>query len=249
MKWTCPHCNMLQTVTNAKTHVIFGFLGEDRATMFDNRGYALQTIQCSACDEFTFEVNLGWPGRAEPYGVGKYRVVRASEETLFAGRIHPSPKGKPQPSYIPQVIVADYQEACLIKELSPKASATLARRAVQGIIRDFAGIRETTLAKEIAELRKRIEDRAAPAEFTPDILDAIDGIRRIGNIGAHMEKDINLIVEVEPEEAELLIQLIEDLFDLLYVSREQRRQRLCLLEQRALQKDEQRKPAKDTSAL
>ena len=29
---------------------------------------------------------------------------------------------------------------------------------------------------------------------------AIDAVRSIGNIGAHMEKDINLIVDVDPEE-------------------------------------------------
>jgi len=33
--------------------------------------------------------------------------------------------------------------------------------------------------------------------------EAIDAVRKLGNIGAHMEKDINVIVDVDPEEAEL----------------------------------------------
>jgi integrase len=38
------------------------------------------------------------------------------------------------PDYIPKPILDDYAEACLINNLSPKASATLSRRSLQGII-------------------------------------------------------------------------------------------------------------------
>tara|TARA_R100000900_G_scaffold13099_1_gene11381 strand:+ start:172324 stop:172506 length:183 start_codon:yes stop_codon:yes gene_type:complete len=41
-----------------------------------------------------------------------------------------------------------------------------------------------------------------------------------------MEKDINLIVDVDPNEAELLINLIETLFQDWYVNREERKKRL-----------------------
>ena len=43
-------------------------------------------------------------------------------------------------------------------------------------------------------------------------VDAIDAVRKIGNIGAHMERDINLIVDIDPNEAAILIGLIELLF-------------------------------------
>ncbi|MGT2429378.1 hypothetical protein ACU4HD_12705 [Cupriavidus basilensis] len=43
--------------------------------------------------------------------------------------------------------------------------------------------------------------------------DSIEAVRKIGNIGARMEKDIDVIVDVEPEEAGLLIGLIESLID------------------------------------
>jgi hypothetical protein len=46
----------------------------------------------------------------------------------------------PLPDYIPEQIKDDYYEACSILNLSPKASATLARRCLQGMIRDFWGI-------------------------------------------------------------------------------------------------------------
>lgn len=66
-------------------------------------------------------------------------------------------------------------------------------------------------------------------------------VKKIGNIGAHMEKDVNLIVDVEPEEAELLIKLIEDLFEDWYIQRYERQQRLASIVELAAEKERIRK--------
>jgi len=42
-----------------------------------------------------------------------------------------------------------------------------------------------------------------------------------------MEKDINVIIDVDPDEAQLLIQLIETLFRDWYIAREQRNEHLA----------------------
>jgi hypothetical protein len=55
---------------------------------------------------------------------------------------------------------------------------------------------------------------------------SIDATRKIGNIGAHMEKDINLIIDVDPEEASILIQLIELLIIEWYVYKHERELKL-----------------------
>ncbi len=107
----------------------------------------------------------------------------------------------------------DYQEACLIKYKSPKASATLCRRCLQGIIRDFWGIKKSRLIDEIAALEEKVDART---------WQAIDSVRHVGNIGAHMEKDVDLIIDVDPEEAALLIWLIETLFEEWYVERHEK---------------------------
>jgi hypothetical protein len=44
-----------------------------------------------------------------------------------------------------------------------------------------------------------------------------------------MEADVNLIIEIEPEEAQVLIELIETLFDEWYVSRHKRQQKFANL--------------------
>ncbi len=56
-----------------------------------------------------------------------------------------------------------------------------------------------------------------------------------------MEKDINVIVDVEPKEAELLIQLVEMLFVEWYVHRENRKGKLNKIVELAKNKEEIRK--------
>lgn len=131
-----------------------------------------------------------------------------------------------QPDYIPAVLREDYSEACKIRSLSPKASATLARRCLQGMIRDFCGISKNRLVDEIKELKDRVESGQAPRGVTEDTIDAIDAVRSVGNIGAHMEKDINVIVEIDAGEAQALIGLIELLFEEWYVARHNRQEKL-----------------------
>ncbi|MDQ5957996.1 MAG: hypothetical protein QG665_337, partial [Patescibacteria group bacterium] len=69
---------------------------------------------------------------------------------------------------------------------------------------------------------------------------AIDAVRSVGNIGAHMEKDINLIVDVEPGEAQLLIELIEQLVEDWYTTRKDKQDRLSKITGLARLKKEQK---------
>lgn len=124
--------------------------------------------------------------------------------------VYPQAVFEHYPEYVPLAIRSDYEEACKILHLSPKASATLSRRCLQGMIRDFHGIVDSTLNKEITKL----QDRVPAAQWR-----AIDAVRKIGNIGAHMEKDVDLIVDIDPEEAEKLILLVEHLIESWYIQR------------------------------
>jgi hypothetical protein len=63
-----------------------------------------------------------------------------------------------------------------------------------------------------------------------------------------MEKDINVIVDVDPDEARILIDLVETLFDEWYVARHDRTQRFGKINSIAEAKKEQRKqPPKETT--
>lgn len=142
----------------------------------------------------------------------------------------PSSEAKVLPEYVPGPIKEDYYEACLIRDLSPKASATLARRCLQGMIRNFHGISKQTLYEEIQALK---------AIVPIDVWESIDAVREVGNIGAHMKRDIDVVIEVEPEEAQLLIGLIEQLVEDWYVAREERKIRSERLKEMAASKKAQ----------
>ena len=124
--------------------------------------------------------------------------------------ILPQQVHKSYPSYIPQQIRDDYTEAADIIELSPKAAATLFRRCLQGMIRDFWNIKDKNLSAEISQLKNKV---------LPSMWSALEGVRKIGNIGAHMETDVNLIVDIDVSEAKMLQKLIELLFDKWYIAR------------------------------
>lgn len=147
-------------------------------------------------------------------------IVSGINGYIDGKKIHvfPDSSARRFPDYIPQQIRSDYEEACAIVERSPKAAATLARRCLQGMIRDFWGVCKGRLIDEINAL----QDKVPAAQWA-----AIDAIRKVGNIGAHMEKDVNLIVDVTPEEAHTLISMIELLLDKWYVARHDEQQLLA----------------------
>jgi len=167
------------------------------------------------CKKFTLTVSL-YKSSSQSHGqsekledkLQEWRLVPASSAKVYSASI------------VPSAILDDYQEACAICELSPKASATLARRCLQGILRDFWAVKPGRLVDEIREVQPKID---------PLTWDAIEAVRKLGNIGAHMEKDINVIVDVDPDEANLLIGLVETLIEEWYIARAERTARMGAL--------------------
>ena len=219
LNWICPHCERGVTISSG------GISENTHLLRLDNREgpriLKRSFVVCPnpECRRFTL-----W---AELY-TAIYRGERwDTGEKVQVWPLIPAVKAKTFPPYIPEAILNDYREACLIRDLSPKASATLSRRCLQGIIRDFWKVKPGRLVDEIRE----IESKTAPETWQ-----AIDAVRKIGNIGAHMEKDVDVIVDVDPREAELLIQLIEDLLKDWYVTREDRKSRTAALIEAAANK-------------
>lgn len=228
-QWTCPHCSRDQVVTDRNYHGAFRKL--DFGKCSDGHvGIYTVGVRCLNvdCNKSTLIVQ---------YTVADDRPSGWSQGDLIKSwRLIPETSSVVQPEYIPSALREDYYEACLIKEKSPKAAATLARRCLQGMIRDFCGISKSRLIDEIRELKIRVESGEAPKGVELETIEAIDAIRDIGNIGAHMERDINIIVDVDPGEAQALLELIEMLFQDWYVAREKRAQRLSSVKLIAEQK-------------
>jgi len=207
--WTCPFCGRDTTITESD-------VSNDSHTMTIKNSLG----SCQLFSGFVVCPNPNCKKYALSATLCEYLVVdRAwvTGEVIQHWALIPASDAKVFPDYVPAPIRDDYLEACAIKNLSPKASATLARRCLQGMIRDFWGITKSRLIDEI----EAIKDKVDPLTWS-----AIDAVRSVGNIGAHMEKDINVIIDVDPDEAGQLISLIEILMKDWYIRRQERQERL-----------------------
>ncbi len=210
--WTCPHCERAVTITAQRCSTNIHTLPIENSN--GRRSLWSQFIVCPNpdCTKFTLTAELHESERAQTTHIFERFLNKLSEWALV-----PSSATKHFPDYVPEVIRQDYAEACQIRDLSPKASATLSRRCLQGILRDFWQVKPGRLVDEIDQVRNRVDAIT---------WNAIDAVRKLGNIGAHMEKDINVIVDVDPGEAGLLIGLVETLLKEWYVARAERTARM-----------------------
>ena len=237
MNFTCPYCNHITTITDPNRYNTWSRVDIDNKLLdYDDEeiGVGFLAIACPnpSCKQITLSARLTGATYYNPtVGLGGWRQM-SNDDVDKTWQLLPQSNAKPQPNYIPKQIVDDYTEACLIKDLSPKASATLARRCLQGMIRDFHSIKKNTLNEEITELKGKIPN---------DEWNALDALRKIGNIGSHMEKDVNLIIDIKPDEADKLIAFIEYLFKQWYVKRHDDQENLASVQALAGIKTEQKK--------
>ena len=211
--WVCPHCEHAATITDSD--YARAVHRDDHVTALGTLSVSSTLIVCPNPDCKLATVDVALRSWKEVQKGGKW--VYEFSEPLSSWRLAPVGPARRFPDYVPEAIRADYEEACSIRDLSPKASATLARRAVQGIIRDFWDVVRPTLKQEIDALQDR-----AGKDIPVETWEGIDAVRSIGNIGAHMEKDINVIIDVDADEATTLIELIESLIADTYVARKKR---------------------------
>lgn len=205
MGFTCPFCNTNFYVghnTVSTCFIAFGYsysttdyknsLNIRRKSEIDGSDIKIDVYHCPNCEKYTVISTL----------------IGSSYNNKVEVMLYPDSKAKQYPDYVPQAIRNDYEEAHKILYLSPKSSATLSRRCIQGMIRNKWSINRKNLNEEIDAIKDNIE---------PSLYSSIDALRKLGNIGAHMEKDINLIIDIDPKEAVKLVKLVEILIHEWYI--------------------------------
>jgi hypothetical protein len=228
--WSCPYCNHDTIIQSNSDYMVSSTDFRNRETESGYKRLYWDYIVCpnKDCRKYSLSVCIS-----------TIKFDKIDRDWKDGGKadnnwlLIPPSKAKTFPNFIPQAILDDYNEACLIVNYSPKASATLSRRCLQGIIRDFWKVNTGKLVYEIDQIKDRID---------PLTLDAIDAVRSVGNIGAHMEEDINIILDVEPEEAELLIGLIEILLKDWYIAKEDKQKHLLETKELAKKKKNMKNP-------
>lgn len=219
--YVCPFCNHTFKLDGStyNENAIFFTTKNSKGGCTYNFDYQLRALlyKCPNCDAVS--------------SVIQYEGSKLPHKTL---PIYPSTtlSAKQFPEYVPLPIRQDYEEACSIVNLSPKSSATLSRRCIQGMIHDKFDLKLKNLNQEISALKDKID---------PSLWSAINTLRQLGNIGAHMESDINTIVDIDPNEAEKLIRLVEILIKDWYIDPYEREKLLLDIVQINDEKQEQRK--------
>lgn len=124
---------------------------------------------------------------------------------------------RPVPDEVPDKHRELYGEATATLEISPRASAALSRRLLQDLLRD-AGYEQHNLS---AAIKAFITDRGTPSFLA----EAVDHVREVGNYGAHELKEVQsgTVLNVEPGEAEYNLDVLDTLFDHLFVQPERLR--------------------------
>jgi hypothetical protein len=192
----CPHCDTGIHFT-PETKFIFS-LSDGR---FSKQWSALYQA-CSECSEPIIFLK-------------RLTIWSASGTVTDATQFLAFPVGgvaRPVPAEVPDPYKQDFNEACAVLSISPKASAALSRRNLQAIIHDKAGVKARDLNVEIETL---IASRTLPSHIS----EGLHAVRMIGNFAAHPTKANSTgdIVEVETGEAEWNLDVLESLFDFYFV--------------------------------
>lgn len=196
-RFRCPFCGTMNAKylsTYSSIYLPIDKLRRDTSNRViqDDNVFMVETFSCTYCGRTSATASRTW-----------------GENTFFT-QVYPQDTAIRFPDYIPAAIRMDYEEAHAIMKISPRAAATLCRRCLQGMIRDFWNISAHNLYDEISALQQYIPH----AQWQ-----VIDSLRRIGNIGAHMEQDVNLIIDIDHDTAGKLVKLIEHLLKEWYVNR------------------------------
>ncbi len=192
----CPHC--LKEIHSKK---------QDKDIRSDSEGtWFVFYEQCPACRELIIEL--------------RYHSTSGEWGEKFL--VYPKAISRaPLSEDVPSKFADDYKEACLVLADSPKASAALSRRCLQNLLREKAKVKPSDLSNEIKQV---LDSSKLPSHLS----EAIDAIRNIGNFAAHpiKSKSTGEIVDVEPGEAELNLEVLEGLFDFYFVQPALMKQRL-----------------------
>jgi len=199
----CPHCNVGFHFEEFRVWTFKYDTPKSEAIT----GFDVVCTFCPECEKMIVLMRDGLFNSSEGEYGREWLTDICSEELLY-------PKGATRPveKQVPGGFAEDYREATAILAMSPKASAAMSRRLLQQLLREVCGITHQNLAQEIEEFISR---PGIPSYLS----DAVDAVRNVGNFAAHPLKDTSTgsIVEVEIGEADWLLDVIDAMFDYLFV--------------------------------
>ncbi len=195
----CPYCDI---GINLVTDVTMAWPKEEMGEY--KTGYDLSYGHCSECHNLIVFLRYG--------NLGLQNNDWFLSEIINSEIIYPKYVARNVAKEVPERYKKDFHEACAVLLLSPKASAAISRRILQDIFHEHYNIKDRNLDKEIEEF---INLKDIPSYIS----EAVDAVRVVGNFAAHPLKNTNTgeIIDVEPGEADWLLDVIEALFDFTFI--------------------------------
>jgi uncharacterized protein DUF4145 len=201
----CPHCGTTVHPDWIQDYLRGAATGRQTLDVREDADgrWFVKSMTCPACKRSTILLRREWR-----------TASRGGEPDTHEEFIMAWPRGiaRPLPPEVPPDYAADLQEAGRVLDAgSPKASAALSRRCLQRLLREKAATKSRDLADQIDEVIPTL-----PSHYA----DTLHSVRQIGNFGAHPIKSTitGAIIEVEPGEADWLLEALEGLFDHYFVS-------------------------------
>ena len=197
----CPHCS-----------IAFRDIWDRNRMKYDNgcdAGWDCITTVCPECHKPSIKIKASSTTGAPL--VDMISKAFAKEQWVYPT----SRRGKRFGHEVPDDFKNDYLEACEVLLVSPRSSATLSRRILEAVLRE-QGYRQSRITKQIDAVRNESDpDKKLPTV----LLRIIDAVRQFGNFSAHEKKILRTlqIIDVEPGEAELCVEIVEGLFEHYYV--------------------------------
>jgi len=198
MRTKCPYCAVAIFIEFENERIVF------QDVTSPELGWEIAATQCPSCGEI---IVVKRKGELEDKG-----YYLSDDEVQEERIIYPATINRPLPTEVPEPYHTDFKEAASVLGLSPKASAALSRRILQTVLEQKFNIKKRSLDKEIEEF---LTLTGVPTHLSQ----AVDAVRTVGNFAAHPIKDTQTgtIVDVEPGEAEWLLDVLEALFDFAFV--------------------------------
>lgn len=201
----CPHC-----LTGVKMKWFAETLPVEVEEKFINEGYVIQRGFCPECNRLIVFLRYG---HCKQVDFDEFWVDAVINEELIYPKFS---KRKALNAAIPEKYVQIFQESEQVNNISPRASATLSRYLLQMLLHEELHISKGNLEKEIAELEAR-------SNVPSKLVTMLQVMRRVANFGAHPKKSTNSneIVEVEEGESAIMLDLLEEVFDYIFVKPKQ----------------------------
>jgi hypothetical protein len=206
-KWTCPYCKQSSQLEESEIRRQFLTYEEgDGDGGTQNVKAILEAKPCHnrLCLRVTVETTLD---SIDPSPINP-RIAKRIHHHQYPELKNSGPE---YPNCVPKILQQELKEAYLICKISAKSSATLSRRCLQWILRDYFQTAPARLVDEIKSIKNH-------SKISKDLFDALNGIRDIGNVGAHPEDDVNVMVDVQENEAEDILAVIDLLITETYIA-------------------------------